>query len=334
MQNDTGAQIDFLAIGDVVTDCFIRVNDAKVTADADGSNPMLCLRYGDKVPYESAEEIKAVGNCANAAVAAARLGLKSALLAHVGKDAQGEACLEELKKNNVGTQYMVTNEGFATNYHYVLWHDVDRTILVKHAAFPVAMPAMAVAPKMLYLTSLGDHTEAYHLEIAAFIKANPEMKVVFQPGTFQMKLGADVLRDIYANTYAFFCNVEEAQLITKHTSRDPKELMKALHTFGPKLVFVTDSINGAYASDGNEQWFMPIYPHEPYERTGAGDAFASTVSAALLMGKPLAEALRWGPINSMSVVQFVGAQKGLLTEPAVEQYLANAPADYQPSIMM
>ena len=54
----------------------------------------------------------------------------------------------------------------------------------------------------------------------------------------------------------------------------------------------------------------------------------STVVVALALGKSLREALLWGPINSMSVVQQVGAQKGLLTREALEQYLANAPADY------
>lgn len=334
MQNESTAQMDFLAIGDIVTDAFIRVNDAEVTADADGSNPKLCFRYGDKVPYESMEEVKAVGNSANAAVAAARLGLSSALLAHVGKDLQGEACLAELKKNNVQIQYVATNEGFPTNYHYVLWHGVERTILVKHAAFPVAMPLITVAPKMLYLSSLGDHTEQYHREIATFIKEHPSMKVVFQPGTFQMKLGLDVLKDIYANTYAFFCNLEEAQLILQNSTADIQVLIKEIHALGPKMVFITDGIKGAYASDGNEIWFMPVYPHDPYERTGAGDAFASTVSAGLLLGLPLKEALRWGPINSMSVVQFVGAQKGLLQKESLLQYLVNAPVEYQPTIVM
>lgn len=329
----TDLQLDFLAIGDIVTDAFIRVNDAEVKTDADGSNAKLCFRYGDKVPYESMEEVKAVGNSANAAVAAARLGLSSALLAHVGNDLQGEGCLAELKKNNVQTQYVGINEGFTTNYHYVLWHDVERTILVKHAAFPVAMPLITIAPKMLYLSSLGDHTENYHHEIAAFIKEHPSMKVVFQPGTFQMKLGLEVLKDIYANTYAFFCNLEEAQLITKKTTHEAKELIEALHALGPKMVFITDGMKGAYASDGNELWFMPIYPHDPYERTGAGDAFASTVSAALLLGLPLNEALLWGPINSMSVVQYVGAQKGLLSKEALQQYLVQAPADYQPKVI-
>lgn len=321
-------QIDFLAIGDMVTDAFIRINDAEVRTDPDGS-PKLCLRFGDKVPFESAEEVRAVGNSANAAVAAARLGLKSALIAHVGNDTHGAACIEELKLNNVGTDYVGVHDGIPTNYHYVLWYDVDRTILVKHAQFPVAMPALAVAPKMLYLSSLGDHTEQYHTEIAQYVAQHPEMKLVFQPGTFQMKLGADILKSIYEHTYAFFCNIEEARRILKTEEQEVKTLLQMLHVLGPKLVFITDGINGAYASDGTETWYMPVYPHAPYERTGAGDAFASTVSAALLLGKTVPEALKWGPINSMSVVQYIGAQKGLLTREKLEHHLSEAPVDYE-----
>ncbi len=189
------------------------------------------------------------------------------------------------------------------------------------------------APKMLYLSSLGDHTEKYHQDIAAFVKAHPEMKLVFQPGTFQIKLGTEVLKDIYANTYAFFCNLEEAQRILNTTEHEIPMLFKKLHALGPKLVFITDGIKGAYASNGSEAWFMPIYPHDPYERTGAGDAFASTVSVALLLGKSISEALTWGPVNSMSVVQFVGAQKGLLSQEQIEHYIKEAPSDYQPELL-
>ena len=75
---------------------------------------------------------------------------------------------------------------------------------------------------------------------------------------------------------------------------------------------------------------MPVYPHDPFERTGAGDAFASTIASALVLGKTLKDALMWGPINSMSVVQYVGAQKGLLSKEALEEYLNKASAEYQP----
>jgi ribokinase len=326
--------IDFLAIGDVVTDCFIRLKDAEAHCDIDEHNCKLCLRFGDKVPFESAEDIKAVGNSANAAVAAARLGLQSALLSHVGKDYHGDECLEELKKNNVDTTYMGVHEGMPTNYHYVLWYGVERTILVKHTEFPYSIPEHMPVPKMIYLSSMGENSREYHYAIASYVAKHPEVKLVFQPGTFQMKLGTEELKDIYANTYAFFCNIEEAQRILKTEESDVKVLMKSLHVLGPKLVFVTDGIKGAYASDGKDMWFMPIFPHAPFERTGAGDAFSSTVSAALLQGKSIPEALMWGPINSMSVVQYVGAQKGLLTTEKLLQHIAEAPADYKPIALM
>ncbi len=326
-------QIDFLAIGDIVTDAFIRLSDAEIQDSLNHETKELCVRYGDKVPYDSVEEVRAVGNSANATVAAARLGVKSALIAHVGKDYHGEACIKELEIQGVNTHYVLAHEGFATNYHYVLWYGPGRTILVKHAQFPAAMPNIAIAPKMLYLSSLGAGTEKYHGEIAEYVMKHPEMKLVFQPGTFQMKMGVEALKDIYTHTYAFFCNLEEAQSITKSETKEVPMLIRKLHALGPKLVLISDGGKGAYASDGENMYFMPIYPGDAFERTGAGDAFASTVSVALLQGKTLEEALMWGPINSMSVVQYVGAQKGLLTPAKIEQYLKDAPADYKPELL-
>jgi ribokinase len=77
---------------------------------------------------------------------------------------------------------------------------------------------------------------------------------------------------------------------------------------------------------------MPLYPDPapPVDRTGAGDAFASTFVAALAKGLSLEDALRWGPVNSMSVVQKVGAQAGLLTEKELHSYLQHAPEHYKP----
>ena len=321
---------DFLAIGDTVTDVFIRLKDAEAHCDIDENNCKLCLRFWDKIPYESAEEVAGVGNSANAAVSAARLGVSSGLIAHVGKDFHGERILEALKENQVDTRYVFSHDGIPTNYHYVLWYSVERTIMVKHAAFPYALPKDMSQPKMIYLSSMAENSIEYHHEIARYIEANPSVKLVFQPGTFQIKLWVEEFKDIYKNTYAFFCNIEEAQRILRIENKDINELFKLLHALGPKFVFITDGIKGAYASDGKEKWFMPIYPHAPYERTGAGDAFSSTIAVGLLLELSLPEALRWGPVNAMSVTQYVGAQKGLLTKEKIKELLSQAPVDYQP----
>ncbi len=319
---------DFIAIGDIVTDAFIKLKNAEVSTKADGER-MLSMTFGDKIPYESVEIVPAVGNSANAAVAAARLGLNSALIAHLGGDIQGKEAMAALEANSVDVKYMKIHDDKKTNYHYVLWYQDDRTILVKHEEYEYHLPKID-KPKWLYLSSLGDHTESYHEEIAEYIKNNPHINLAFQPGTFQMKLGVEKLKHVYENTNVFFCNVEEAGRILGIQTLGIKELIKRVHGLGPKIVVITDGPKGAYASDGTDIWFQSPYPdtNPPLERTGAGDAFASTTCAAIAMGKDLPTALAWGAVNSMSVVQGVGAQKGLLSKEKIEEYLKTAPEDF------
>lgn len=322
---------DFVAIGDITTDAFIRLKEASVHCDINTSACQICMNFADKIPYEFVEVVKAVGNSANASVAGARLGLSSALVSDLGADQNGDECKAELKKNNVSIKYLTQHKNIATNYHYVLWYEAERTILVKHNEYPYILPKIT-APKWLYVSSLGGASEKYHDEIMTYVEKNPEMKVAFQPGTFQMKLGVEKLKRLYTRTEVFVCNVEESKRILNTEEKDIKKLLASIAELGPKIVLITDGPKGAYLYDGTKSYFMVIYPDPkpPLERTGAGDAFASTFVACLALGKSPFEALRIAPVNSMSVVQYVGAQKGLLTMPQIEGWLSKAPADYVP----
>ncbi|HTK39297.1 MAG TPA: hypothetical protein VL362_00350, partial [Patescibacteria group bacterium] len=62
---------------------------------------------------------------------------------------------------------------------------------------------------------------------------------------------------------------------------------------------------------------------------GAGDAFASTIVAALALGETMETALLWAPINSMNVVQKLGAQAGLQTRDEIKAWLKKAPKNYK-----
>lgn len=323
--------IDFLAIGDTVIDDFIRLKDARSHCNIDDGSCEICMRFGDKIPFESSAKVVGVGNSANAAVSAARLGLSSSLITNVGKDMYGNEVLESLSAKGVDTTYVTLQEDKKTNYHYVLWFESERTILVKHETYEYAFPKDLPEIKTLYLSSLGEVPDTYYDAIADFAESRPDMRLVFQPGTFQMAMGTERLKRIYARSDLFFCNKEEAARILKREGeQDIKELLSGMHGLGLKTVVITDGREGAHASDGTNVYFIPMYPdtREPYERTGAGDSFASTVSVALTLGKPLEEALLWGPINSMSVVQAVGAQEGLLSREALEAHLEGAPSTY------
>lgn len=324
-------QLDFLAVGDIVTDAFIKLQDATVHCEVDNENCKLCMRFGDKIPYDSAVIVPAVGNSPNASVSAHRLGLKSALMTDLGTDRHGEECIEALKKEGVATDFVRQHEGMETNYHYVLRYEAERTILVKHYEYEYVFPHDMSAPRFLYLSSLAENSIPYHDEIADYLEKNPETKLAFQPGTFQMKLGAEKLARLYKLSYLFFCNKEEAQRILGSNSTDIQELLQGMHALGPKIVVITDGPDGAHVSDGESVWFGPMYPDPapPVDRTGAGDSFSSTFTCALALGKEIPDALAWGPINSMNVVQHIGAQEGLLTREKLEELLANAPEDYK-----
>lgn len=327
-------KIDFLAIGDIVTDAFIELQDASVHCDINEDNCKICMRFGDKIPYKDVVVVPAVGNSPNASISAHRLGLHSAILTEIGNDRTGEDCLMALNKEGVVSEYVRTHEGKKTNYHYVLSFDAERTILIKHTEFDYNLPTFDENPAWVYLSSLGENSLPYQKQIAKWIQENPDIKLAFQPGTFQIKTSDD-LGDIYKVTEVFFCNREEAKRILHIDSSeqtDIKDLISQMHAKGPKIVVITDGPDGAYASDGKTVWFMPSYPDPapPKERTGAGDSFSSTFTTALILGKTIPEALMWGPINSMSVVQEIGAQKGLLTREKLEEFLKNAPEEYKP----
>lgn len=322
---------DFIAIGDTVTDAFIRLKEAHIYTQENVEQ--LCLVNGTKIPYESVTVVPAVGNSANAAVAAARLGLKSALLSDVGKDAQGDECIASLNKDSVGTTFIRRHEGCKTNYHYVLWFKDERTILIKHEEYPYALPDIGT-PKWIYFSSVGENSLPYHDAIAEYAESHPDTKLAFQPGTFQIKLGSERLKKLYEHSEVFFCNTDEARIILKNGEQSGTLLAKSIAALGPKITLITDGPRGAYCYDSHtsQSFFMPPYPDPkpPYERTGAGDAFSSTFTSALALGKSVEEALRWAPINSMSVVQKIGAQEGLLTREALERFLTVAPAEYAP----
>jgi ribokinase len=326
---------DVISIGDIVTDAFIKLIDDKAKVIEEDGNKLLAMAFGTKLPFDHVEIIEAVGNASNAAVAFAKLGLNSAFVTNVGGDAHGRDMIAALHKNDVDTRFVRINHDKKSNYHYVLWYKDERTILIKHEEYDYHWPHLTPkeTPKWLYFSSISEHAIEYHDQVSDWLDDKPDVKLAFQPGTFQMDAGTERLKRIYQRTEVLILNREEAVLVGGGKYDDLHDLFNHLHELGPKVVVITDGPNGAYASDGTNRFQMPLYPDPapPIDRTGAGDSFASTFVAALIKGNNLEGALLWAPINSMSVVQKVGAQAGLLSEYQLEAYLKHAPEWYHPT---
>lgn len=327
--------LDVLAIGDVVTDAFIKLFEDRAVSYENEQGKWLAMPFGTKIPFAEAHVIEGVGNAANAAVSFARLGIHSGLVSNVGKDKYGRDIIDALEDERVDTRFVRINKGKKSNYHYVLWYKEERTILINHEEYNYQWPRFTKAdiPKWVYFSSISKNAlEKYHDMVVDWLNENPEVKLAFQPGTFQLEAGVEKLKELYARTELLVLNREEAVMVSGGNYDDIHDLFNRLHGFGPKIIVITDGPAGAFASDGQNRFKMPPYPDPkpPYERTGAGDSFASTFVAAIIKGNNIEGALQWAPINSMNVVQNVGAQAGLLTEDQLEDFLKNAPEWYKP----
>lgn len=325
-------QFDVLCVGDTVTDIFIKLQEDQARTYTDEQGDWLAMPFGGKLPYAASEIMPGHGNAANAAVAMSRLGLHVAYQTYVGGDQLGRQTIDLLQKEGVDDRFVHIQRGHETNTNFIINYQAERTILVKHENFEYHWPHFrpTEVPKWLYFSSLSEHAEEYHDQIAEWLEHNPDVKLAFQPGTWQMKAGVERLKRIYARTELIIMNREEAALVTAGNIDNVHDLMDRLHSYGPKMVIITDGPDGAYASDGQQRFKMPLYPDPapPVERSGAGDAYASTLVAALAVGHNLEAALQWAPINSMNVVQHPGSQAGLLNAPELEKWLAKAPDWY------
>jgi sugar/nucleoside kinase (ribokinase family) len=333
--SDKNDHIDVLSIGDVVIDAFIKLFDDRAVTYENEEGKWLAMPFATKIPFDRAEVIEAVGNAANASVSFARLGIKSGLVSNVGGDTYGRDIIRALHDKGVDSRFVIVNPNKLTNYHYVLWYKEERTILIKHEEYDYHWPRFREIdiPKWVYFSSISKNAlDHYHDFVADWLEQNPDVKFAFQPGTFQLEAGAERLAHLYKRTEVLVLNREEAVMVSGGDYNDIHGLFDKLHALGPKVVVITDGPAGAYASDGTDRLRMPPYPDPapPVERTGAGDAFASTFVAALIKGNTIEGALQWAPINSMNVVQKVGAQAGLLTEKELEEFLRDAPEGYRP----
>lgn len=320
-----------LCIGDIFTDAFIKLSpDVAFVDKSDDGNKWLNIPFGGRPPYEEVQIVQSVGPVPNAAVSCARLGLNVSLMSWLGDDKPGTDSLAYLAEQRVSTALVTKAEGVPSNYYYVLRLGAERTILTKDEDYDYTWREPATVPDWIYLASISGESWPLHEELASYLEQHPDTKFVLQPGTFHFSWGAEKMDRLFKRADLIILNREEAMMLTGRGYDSIQELANGLHERGAKVAVITDGPSGSYASYDGKLVTMPNYPDpaDPYDRTGAGDAFASTVVAALALGQPMDVALQWAPINSMSVVQKLGAQAGLLNRGQIDEYLASAPEGY------
>lgn len=317
--------LQLLSIGDASLDVFIVPTESETLCRIDDKECLLCFDYGDKIPVKL-QEFCIGGNAANNAVGAKRFGVNSAAMLTLGDDKVGDQIVEKLIKEGVDTTYVFRKKGKTSNYSSIIVVGGERTIFSYKDKMEYELVEDFPKTPWIYLTSMGEAFRPVYDKVAGWVANNPDIKLAFNPGSRQIRAGVDTFKNVLKVSYAVYVNRKEAEIITglNDTRDKEKELLVALSKLGPKVPIVTDGVNGSFVFDGEKFYRAGVLPIDSYERTGAGDSFGSGCISALIKGKSFQEALLWGTVNSASVIGYAGAQRGLLKEDEITEWLERA----------
>ncbi|MDE2590408.1 MAG: carbohydrate kinase family protein [Patescibacteria group bacterium] len=318
-------QVDVLTIGDALIDTFMGVHEDARYCYFDETKGDICFASGAKIMVESVQFLLG-GNASNVGVGLARFGFKSAVAAEIGGDEFAQKILKELKTEGVDLSYIKQTATAESTFSVGITLHNERTLFVHHVEREHDVPIEDCQPTWIYLTSVGHTWEGLYKK-ATELKKKTNAKLMFNPGSKQLLTGRESFKDQLAIADVLIVNREEAEEIMygapQHADSPataPETLLRALQQLGPKEVCVTDGQKGAWAAhEDGSIYHMGLAPATLVEKTGAGDAFSTGFLAAHMEGKTLQEALEWGSLESASVIEHVGAQKGLLTKQGLQE---------------
>jgi len=333
-------RFDIVTIGGAVRDVTFYTDQGKVflTPQNLTAQKMLGFEFGAKIPTTESH-LNLGGGAANTAVSLARLGFKVAAITRVGKDESGREILNKFKKEKINTNFVQIDNKNPTGFSFILATDKKER---EHIAFVErgATKFFGLSPgnfsrlhcKWFYITSLAGKNWLKNLKTIFNFAEKKNIKITWNPGTTQLQAGKKVLASYLKKTNILILNKDEAiELVLSgiklgrknpnHLNR-PLYLLNILQEWGPKIVVITDGKKGAWVYDGKDIYRGKIVNAKVVDTTGVGDSFGSSFLAGLISEKNnINKALKWGMINSGSVLTQIGAQNGLLIRKKLEEKL-------------
>jgi sugar/nucleoside kinase (ribokinase family) len=292
-------------------------------------NPDLVITGSDVTPeFGQAEKLvdgmslMIGGSAAITAVAAARLGLRVALVAAVGDDPAGGLMLSLLANEGVDTSAVLVRAGLPTGMTTVLSTGSDRAILTALGAM-TSLTAADVPP----LPARHLHVSSYFLlerslgpGLAGLLAAARSRGVTTSVDTNydpSRRWGDHLLRAALAETDVFMPNEAEAVGISGQS-----DVRAAAALAGPSRIVIKLGARGALC--GQEGPLVSVPEVRPVDTTGAGDCFNAGLIAGLLDGLDLPHAAALGCAVGAKSTAAIGGTGAVIDRASAEAQAARA----------
>lgn len=349
-----------LTIGGAMIDTIAIIENSAIERMSllNAGSSFLLLEEGGKT--EALEiSMHTGGGAINAAVALARLGLDVAVLAKLGTDQRAEQIVDALAREGISHRWLLRDPRAPTGASvHVASHDRNAAVFTFRGANTLLTPEdlddAAFAVDLVYIANLSDQAARSFPSIVdtarrggALIAANPGIRQLRAHGTaFQGTLSSlNVLAlnrreaDAVVSMLDRSETTDESSIDIAHGEALPplalrglrhegrvvglRAFFRALLTRGVRTLLVTDGDHGAWAASGDTLYYCPARRVEVLGTAGAGDAFASTFSAEIAIGRPIGRSLQAATLNAAAVLGHVDTQTGLMSQSDVDALLGD-----------
>lgn len=310
---------DVVTFGSGTQDIFVQSkNYTFLDSEKFVSGKGLCVGAGSKFYID--QMFLTLGGCGvNTAFTFAQQDLKTAWCGKIGADLAGRQIIEELQKVDVATDLIVKTEKLMTSHSIILTApDQERTILIYQGASNALTKddinwEKLKQAKWFYVAPMSGECAKLFEPLLKFAQKN-NIQVSTNLGANQIKMGLAVLRPLLNLPAVKIVNLnqEEASQLTGIDFKKEKEIFRVLDELVQGVVVMTKGPQGAVVSDGQYLYSAGVPQAGYLDRTGAGDAFGSGFTAAIIQGKSIKEAIQLATVNATGCVQEFGATRGLL----------------------
>lgn len=258
------------------------------------------------------------GKGANQAVAAARLGARTAMLGRVGEDAAADRLRTSLAEAGVDLTAVRATPGVRTGAAFITVDDTgENTIVVSPGANARLSAAdvddqhdlLAAADVCLLQLEVAD-------EVVAQAVRSAGGRVVLNPAPAR-----ELTREVLAGVDVLVPNEGELAVLAGRTETpsDPDELAGLARSLAVPTVVVTLGARGALVITDDRVDHLPAPEVEVVDTTAAGDTFCGALAAALVRGDDVVTAARWAVAAAALSVQRAGAQPSIPSRDEMEE---------------
>jgi sugar/nucleoside kinase (ribokinase family) len=255
---------------------------------------MFPAEIGRRLADVSAFRPSPGGAPANVAVAARRLGAKTAFIGKVGDDAFGELLIETLQREGVETRAMRIDPDTRTtmaiiampNPHqgeFVFYRnpgadmllrpdELDEDLLRGTAALHIgsisliAEPSRSATLRAVEMARAGGALISFDVNYRSSLWPQPEQAI-------------NTITAMFSQTHLVKVNEDELRLLTG--TDDPVAGSQIILAHGPTACMVTQGAKGSFMRVGDEIAFVPAFAVETVDAIGCGDAFMAGVLVCL-----------------------------------------------------